>query len=250
MSRLNTIVNEEHLYIISDLHLGNPSFVNGERLDSFLKYLSKINGNLCINGDGIDLLQLSVPKLTSDLQSILNSLLNFCNQGNKKIYYVIGNHDVYMEAFLEDSGVFSVVPFIDVISGGQRIHIEHGHLYDPLFLFYPKLYIQMSKLLGLLVLVSPAFFHLWFKIWRFISWIRNRKKLKLQDPPIDNPNYISAARELFDRGFDTVIFGHTHHSGMQAIDKNRIYANAGSWTDESMHYIRIDNGSVHLMEWR
>jgi len=250
LSRSNTIANEEHLYIISDLHLGNPSFVNVDRLDSFLKYLSKMDVNLCINGDGIDLLQLSVPKLTSDLQSILNSLLNFCNQGNKKIYYVIGNHDVYMEAFLEGSGVFSVVPFIDVISGDQRIHIEHGHLYDPIFLFYPKLYIQMSKLLGLFVLISPTFFHLWFKSWHFLSWIKNRKKLKLPDPPIDNPNYISAARELFDRGFDTVIFGHTHHSGMQAIGKNGTYANAGSWTDKSMHYIRIDNGNVDLAEWR
>jgi len=220
LSRSNTIANEEHLYIISDLHLGNPSFVNVDRLDSFLKYLSKMDVNLCINGDGIDLLQLSVPKLTSDLQSILNSLLNFCNQGNKKIYYVIGNHDVYMEAFLEGSGVFSVVPFIDVISGDQRIHIEHGHLYDPIFLFYPKLYIQMSKLLGLFVLISPTFFHLWFKSWHFLSWIKNRKKLKLPDPPIDNPNYISAARELFDRGFDTVIFCHTHHSGVQTIGKN------------------------------
>ena len=250
MSGLKTTVNEEHLYIISDLHLGNPSFVKGDRLDSFLNHLSKKNVNLCINGDGIDLLQLSIPKLTSDLQSILNSLLNFCNQGNKKIYYVIGNHDVYMEAFLEDSGVFSVLPFIDVLSGDQRIHIEHGHLYDPVFLFYPKLYILMAKLLGFFVLISPAFFHLWFKIWRFFSWIKNRKKLKLPDPPIDNPNYISAARELFDRGFDTVIFGHTHHSGMQVIGKDRIYANAGSWTAESMHYLRIDNGNVDLAEWK
>jgi len=223
--------------------------VNVDRLDSFLKYLSEININLCINGDGIDLLQLSVPKLTSDLQSILDSLLHFCHQGNRKIYYIIGNHDVYMESFLEGSGVFSVVPFIDVISGDQRIHIEHGHLYDPVFLFYPKLYIQMAKLLGLFVLISPAFFHLWFKIWRFFSWVKNRKKLKLHDLPVDNPNYISAAREIFSRGFDTVIFGHTHHIGMQSIGKNRIYANAGSWTAQSMHYIRIDHGNVGLMEW-
>ena len=250
MSRLNTIINEEHLYVISDLHLGNPSFVKGDSLNLFLKYLSKRDASLCINGDGIDLLQLSVPKLTSDLHSISNTLLNFCNQGNKKIYYIIGNHDVYMEAFLEDSGIFSVVPFLDVVSGDQHIHIEHGHLYDPIFLFYPKLHIQMARLLGLFVLISPVFFQLWFKIENFFTWLRHKKSLEFPDPPIDNPSYISAARELFDRGFDTVIFGHTHHSGMQAIGKNKIYANAGSWTNESMHYIRINNGNVQLMEWR
>ena len=41
MSRINTLVREEHLCIISDLHLGNPSFVQGKNLDSFLKYLSE-----------------------------------------------------------------------------------------------------------------------------------------------------------------------------------------------------------------
>jgi len=163
MSRFHTLVKEEHLCIISDLHLGNPSFVQGENLDSFLKYLSQKNSSLCINGDGIDLLQLSIPKLALDIHSILRGLQGFFAHGKKKIYYVIGNHDIYMEAFLEDSGIFNVVPFLDVISGDRRIHIEHGHLYDNLFINFPRLYIQVAKLLGFCVKISPSLFHLYLK---------------------------------------------------------------------------------------
>jgi UDP-2,3-diacylglucosamine pyrophosphatase LpxH len=249
MSRINTLVKEEHLCIISDLHLGNPSFVQGKNLDSFLKYLSEKNSSLCINGDGIDLLQLSIPKLALDIHSILKGLQDFLAHGEKKIYYVIGNHDIYMEAFLEDSGIFDVVPFVDVISGGRRIHIEHGHLHDNLFINFPSLYIQIAKLLGLGVKISPSLFHLYFKIGKFFSWLKNRKILGLPYPPLDDPVFIRAAKEISERGFDIVIFGHTHHFGIQDIWNNKKYANAGSWADKTVHYLTIDKGEINLMEW-
>jgi UDP-2,3-diacylglucosamine pyrophosphatase LpxH len=249
MGRFNTLVKEESLCIISDLHLGNPSFVQGENLASFIKYLTENNSSLCINGDGIDLLQLSIPKLTQDIHSILRGLQDFFAHGKKKIYYVIGNHDIYMEAFLEDAGIFNVVPFLDVISGERRIHIEHGHLYDSLFIYFPGFYIQMAKLLGLLVQILPSFFHLYFKIADFFSWLPIRKKLGLSYPLIDNPVFLRAAKEICERGFDAVVFGHTHHCGIQEIWNNKKYANAGSWADETVHYLTIDKGEIHLKEW-
>lgn len=154
-----------------------------------------------------------------------------------------------MEAFLEDSGIFKVVPFLDVISGDRRIHIEHGHLYDNLFINFPRLYIQVAKFLGLLVKISPALFHFWFKIIAFFSWLKNRKHLRLPDPPLDSPVFMRAAKEFLERGFDIVIFGHTHHFGIQDIWNNKKYANAGSWADKTVHYLAIDKGEINLMEW-
>ncbi len=249
MSRLNTLVKEEHLCIISDLHLGNPSFVQGENLDSFLKYLSENNSSLCINGDGIDLVQLSIPKLTRDIHSILKGLRDFFAHEKKKIYYVIGNHDIYMEAFLEDSGIFNVVPFLDVISGNQRVHIEHGHLYDNLFINFPRLYTHAARLLGLWLKVSPAFFHLWFKTSDFCLGLKNRVMLRLPYPPLDDLAFMKAAQEFFDRGFDTVVFGHTHHFGIQDMANAKKYANAGSWAHETAPYLTIDEGEIKLGEW-
>ncbi len=249
MSRINNLVKEEHLCIISDIHLGNPSFVQGKNLDSFLKYLSEKNLSLCINGDGIDLLQLSVPKLALDIHSILKGLQEFFARGGKKIYYVIGNHDIYMEAFLEDSGIFDVVPFIDVLSGDRRIHIEHGHLHDNLFINFPILYIQIAKFFGLWVKILPSLFHLFFKIEDFFSWLKNRKILGAPYPPLDDPVFIRAAKEILERGFDIVIFGHTHHFCLQELWNNKKYANAGSWADKTVHYLTIDHGEINLMEW-
>ncbi len=246
---MNTLVNEEHLCVISDLHLGNPSFLQGKNLDSFLGYLAEKNSSLCINGDGIDLVQLSVPKLTEDIHSILKGLKQFFAQEKKKIYYVIGNHDIYMEAFLEDSGIFEVVPFLDVISGGRRIHIEHGHLYDQLFIHFPGVYIQVAKILGLCVKISPRFFDLWFQIPDFLATMKNRIILRLPNPPLDELSFMKAAKEFFERGFDTVIFGHTHHPGVQEIWEHKTYANAGSWANKKVHYLRIEAGEIKLMDW-
>ena len=249
MNRINTLVKEEHLCIISDLHLGNPTFLQGENLDSFLKYLSNHHSSLCINGDGIDLLQLSIPKLALDIHSILKGLKEYFAYGKKKIYYVIGNHDIYMEAFLEDTGIFNVIPFMDVVSGGRRIHIEHGHLYDSLFINFPRLYIQAAKMLGLLIKISPRLFHFYFRIEEFFSWLKTRIILGLPNPFLEDPVFMRAVKELSERGFDVVIFGHTHHFGIQDIWNNKKYANAGSWTDKIAHYITIDEGEVNLKEW-
>jgi len=121
---------EDHLCVISDLHLGHTSFIQSDKLNSFIEYLSGRDTSLCINGDGIDLLQVSIPKLLDNILSTVNSLHRFSGYGNHRIYYVVGNHDIYMESYLERSGILNVVPFLDVISGEQRIHIEHGYLYD------------------------------------------------------------------------------------------------------------------------
>jgi UDP-2,3-diacylglucosamine pyrophosphatase LpxH len=249
MAGLNTLVQEEHLCIISDLHLGNPTFVQGDNLDSFLRYLAKNNSSLCINGDGIDLVQLSIPKLTRDIHSILKGLRDFFAHEQKKIYYVIGNHDIYMEAFLEDSGIFNVVPFLDVVSGNRRIHIEHGHLYDNLFLNFPRLYTQAARLLGLWVKLSPAFFHLWFKTSDFFLGLRNRLLMRLPYAPLDDLAFMKAAQEFFNRGFDAVVFGHTHHFGVQELANSKKYANAGSWAHETAHYLTVDQGEIILKEW-
>lgn len=250
MSRFNTLAKEDHLYVISDLHLGNPSFVQGKSFNSFLSHLSKENITLCINGDGLDLLQLSFPRLMLDFPSTLKHIQDFVGVGGtNKIYYIVGNHDIYLEAFLEDSRIFNVVPFLDVISGGKRIHIEHGHLYDRLFLYHPNLYTQLTKLAGMGLKLAPWFFHLWDKTNRYLASIKNKRQAGGTPISFDRPNFMAAAKELLERGFDTVIFGHTHRPGMHIMGDGKIYINTGSWIGHSGYYIEINKGEITLKEW-
>jgi len=244
MSRPITLVNEDRLCVISDLHLGNPSFLQGRSFNSFLEYLSGRDMSLCINGDGLDLLHLSFPRLMNDLPPVIERIRDFFSGKGIRIYYVVGNHDIYLESFLEGSGVFTVVPFLDVVSGGRRIHIEHGHLYDRLFLYHPGLYVQLTKMSGLCVKLFPMLFPLWEGlIHRFLQFRKRGRK-----DYIDRPAFMSAAGRLFARGFDAVIFGHSHHSGLLS-DGETTYANAGSWLGREGHYIEIEMGGVRLKKW-
>ena len=242
-------VQEDHLCVISDLHLGNPAFNKRDYLSSFLQYLSKRGASLCINGDCFDLLQFSTAKLAMDLQLIRQSLKDFLSQGRKKLYYVKGNHDIHSEAYLAKSGIRSVMPFLDVVSGDRRIHIEHGHRYDPRFRDYPKLSTHLARVLGKMLKVSPKFFQLYFKIEWFLSDLNNKIR-GLENSIFDAQRNLAAALGFFTRGFDIVILAHTHRHGLQMLEDGKILANAGAWTSDKIHYLEIKAGAIKLKEWR
>jgi UDP-2,3-diacylglucosamine pyrophosphatase LpxH len=249
MKRYGIQVKEDHLCVISDLHLGNPAFLKSEYLKSFIKHLSRKGTSLCINGDGIDLLQCSTRKLVRDIRSAVRSLRDFISMGSKKIYYVLGNHDTHLEPYLGELGIFSFTPFLEVVSGGQRIHIEHGHIYDQRYRHFPKVYHHLSKVLGKLLIISPSFFHLFFRIEWFFHKLKNNKVNGRDSVLVDAHSNFSAARDLFNRGFDIVILAHTHLHGLQIMENGKIFANAGAWTSDKLHYLEIKQGAISLKEW-
>jgi UDP-2,3-diacylglucosamine pyrophosphatase LpxH len=57
--------------------------------------------------------------------------------------------------------------------------------------------------------------------------------------------YIRAAEEIALRGFDAVVFGHTHHAGQIELPNGSWYFNTGQW-DGDPHYVAIDGGRVSL----
>ncbi len=246
-------VTEEHLCVISDLHLGNPIFLKNNSLGNFLRHLSKNGVSLCINGDGMDLLQFSIPKFAKDIMSTFKTLKDFFHSGKNEIYYVLGNHDIFMKTFLEKAGIFPVVPSLDVLSGDKRIHIEHGHYHDYLFQNHQKMYIRIARFLGKTLRVYPELFHAYFKIEWFIDWLvfglKNKEFSKLFGSTEDSPKYLQAAKKILSRGFDIVIFGHSHRHGLHILEDGKIYANAGAWTSRRSHFLEILKGSISLKEW-
>lgn len=249
MKRPAQQVNEDHLCVISDLHLGNPAFLKRDYLREFLNYISKKGSSLCINGDGIDLLQYSTDNLVRDIHSSIKSIKDIISRGRRKIYYVLGNHDIHLEPYLAKFGVFSFAPFLEVISGGRKIHIEHGHRFDERFHHFPGVYHHLSKVLGKLLLISPKFFHLFFKIEWFFHERKNKKINGRHSTMVEAPSNFTAAQKFFARGFDIVILAHTHLHGLQVLEGGKILANAGAWTSDKIHYLEIKNGSISLKEW-
>ena len=162
---------------------------------------------------------------------------------------MVGNHDMSMDHFLDDWGLMTVVPFLNVHSGDSRIRIEHGHLYDPFFVKYPRLYEFATHLGGQLLKISPDFYRLWVKFEghknRMLAKLQGGDKSSLAN---EDPAFTAAARELLERGFDSVIFGHTHVPGVLQIGEDKSYVNAGSWLRNG-NYVMIEQGQVQLREW-
>ena len=226
---------EDRLFVISDLHLGNPSSTARSRLVEFLDYARITSTSVCINGDGFEMLQTSFSRLASDAVPVLNALRRLMRDGNR-VYYLVGNHDISLEHFLEDWLFTQIAPFLNLRSGDARIRIEHGHLYDPWFVRYPKSYEVGARVLGLALLVHPDVYSVYAKT-------QARAAARRKGDPFDEV----AAEMLLSRGFDTVIFGHTHNARDMQL-ANGHYVNSGNWLQGSS-YVEIDNGKVELKKW-
>ena len=240
-----TDIVADRLAVISDLHLGNPfSRAKHNTLD-FVYWLAQNNYDLCINGDGFEIAQVSFKKLARDVPEVLHALKSLTQKG-RNVYYVVGNHDIVFENFLNDWGGFKVAPFLNVWSGTQRIRIEHGHLYDPFFVRSPEMYEFLTWVAGFALTVHPNLYRLWIQFEKFKSkfvW-----KSKGHGIEGEHQAFMEAATELSERGFDHIVFGHTHHVGQVDLGNGKHYYNPGSWLMGTT-YVGIDRGQLSMNVW-
>lgn len=239
-----TDIDARKLVVISDLHLGNP-FSKAKHLTlEFLHWAAREGYDVVINGDGFEIAQVSFSKIARDVPEVFHALKSATRSCN--VYYVVGNHDIVFENFLNDWGGFKVAPFLNVWSGDKRIRVEHGHLYDPFFVRNPELYEFATWLGGFALKLHPSLYNIWIKFEQLKSRFFAPKQKGILG---EHPNFSEAAVELLNRGFDAVIFGHTHHVGRVEHDNGQLYLNPGSWMLGST-YIEINEGQVSLKEFR
>ena len=154
--------------VVSDFHIGKGKFLkNGQvniledffeddRFMEFTQYYSSgknywNNIHLVLNGDILNLIQIDIEGAYSHIideevtlgaletiykghQSFFDSLKSFISAPNKKITYVIGNHDIAMsfpkaqEKFKELVGTDDIEFCTEKNIHG--IHVEHGHRFE------------------------------------------------------------------------------------------------------------------------
>lgn len=250
---MNTTIREERLLVVSDVHLGNRLFRARRPFIDFLNYARSHHYNLCINGDGVDIVQTTLMQITRDLFECTGSIRKFSHDG-LKVYYTVGNHDIVLEHFLDDWEIIRLAPFLNLYSGDKRIRIEHGHLYDDQFVNHPRLYTAATRLGGLALRVHPSVYHLLEKsrtgVERLQRMFRPRKgrdtvEDEAESIPDEPQMFRERALEISRHGFDAVIFGHTHCWGQVRLNSESIYVNTGSWLFEP-HFAEIDSGEVTL----
>ncbi len=233
------------MLIISDLHLGNPFCKGKDNVVKFIHWAAEQGYDLAINGDGLEIAQASFRKIATDVPEVFNALRS-AGKNKCKIYYLVGNHDIALENFLADWGNIFVTPFLNCWSNGKLIRIEHGHLYDPFFVKNPELYEFMTWFAGLFLKIHPSLYKLWIRFEKLKSQIRSRKNKSIIG---ESEHFTRAAQELTQRGFDHVVFGHTHHVGKVDLGGGKSYLNPGSWM-MGTHFVEISNGEASLKNWR
>lgn len=236
-------VREERLVVISDLHIGNPASACREDLLRFMDEACEAGYSLCINGDGFDIMQTSFLRLSRELPDVFAAIRRFGRKG-LRVYYVVGNHDIPLESFLNNWGDLIFLPFLNLSSGAARIRIEHGYLYDPFFVKWPRTYEALTHAAGTVLSVFPRAYRAWILYER----VKNRRHRGADGLAGEPPAFGAAARAILERGFDAVIFGHTHHPGVVSFPEGGRYINTGSFM-LGPDFAVIEHGEARLERW-
>jgi UDP-2,3-diacylglucosamine pyrophosphatase LpxH len=246
---MNTAVREDRLIVVSDLHMGNRLFPTNRSFVQLARHALDGGYSLCLNGDGVDVVQMSFSRMTRQLGEAAAIFKRFPGAG-LRIYYTVGNHDIVLEHFLQDWGGVVVVPFLNVESGRSRIRVEHGHMYDEMFLRHPNLYTWVMVVGRWAIGIHPRVYEklegLNVALVRFGHWLSRKAAIGDALPggiPGENAAFRSAAEDVALRGFDAVVLGHTHHPGSVRLQTGGMYYNTGSWMSRP-HCVVIDGGRV------
>lgn len=242
---------QERMLVISDLHVGNPFSKASYTLLDFLDYARQHRFDLCINGDGFEILQASFASLAYDSVEVMRRLRFHLDEG-LRVFYVVGNHDIVLEKFLSTftrgtggaTAQIEITPFLNVMTGDVRVRIEHGHLYDPSFVKHPALYERLTRLVGPLLHLYPDV----YRVWSWYEDLKQRLRSGRSSERVEQSVYYEAADMLLQRGFDVVVFGHTHKPEDVLLAPGRRYVNAGNWV-RGGSYVKLEQGSIELLSW-
>ncbi|MGB0662577.1 MAG: metallophosphoesterase [Pontibacterium sp.] len=243
---MNIGTTSERMVVISDLHIGNPFCDISKDLIDFMAQVCEEGYDLCINGDGFDVMQTSVEAILDELPAFANMVSRFSRKG-LTVYYVVGNHDITLENLILSIQGVRFCPFINLDSGQKRIRIEHGYLYDPAFIKNPVMYERLVHLAGFILKIAPPAYKLWIKFEKF----KNKKKGSEHGLRGEPETFFEASKAIHERGFDAVVFGHTHHSGEVNAEVDGVkvnYFNTGSFM-LSPDYLVIEHGNLRLRRW-
>lgn len=233
------------IFFISDAHLGlfNKSKDLREKLLlDFLEYLEKKGNGLYIVGDLFDFWFEYHSVIPRQYFRVLFALKKVVDHG-VKIVYVTGNHDFWMENFFEDElGVQVYRSPLEIEIDGKRFYVAHGDG----FLKKDVGYKMLKKVLRHPMNVRLyRFLHpeVGFRLASLFSRLsRNHLAMKNKDA-----EYIQHARACFSKGFDCVVFGHTH-SPQVFRENSRTYINTGDWMN-CFTYGKFERGRLSLEHW-
>jgi UDP-2,3-diacylglucosamine pyrophosphatase LpxH len=144
-----------------------------------------------------------------------------------ELIWLIGNHDIGAEMVANLIGAKIMDEL--VVEG---ILILHGHTFDTFITAHPRLTWAADWVYGLLQKIS-------MKLARLVKY---QSKTFLRNSELVCQRAVAYAKT---KGCDRVICGHTHRPFEGAY-----YCNSGCWTEDTCHFLSIEDTQIHLREYQ
>ena len=215
--------------IISDLHLGSLH----AKEEMLCKMLSETYfDELVLAGDIIDFIK--VPTFTKRTIKFIKTL----KQKGKPIVYIIGNHDISLAEF--DNETVGGIKFVEKYQfkySGRVFRVIHGHQFDTGIVTW--------RFSMKIISIFQDMLERWFQ-WDLASWVVRYKLRKRK------------LRRIWDilkwnKEADVFIMGHTHIPEaviwIDEDEKIKTYINTGDWI-EHQTYVLIKDGQVRLKKFK
>jgi UDP-2,3-diacylglucosamine pyrophosphatase LpxH len=217
--------------ILSDLHLGCDN-CQAKRVVRFLEQICHgevKTRHLILNGDVFD--SIDFRRLNKNHWKVLSLIRKLSD--HLEIIWLCGNHDGSAEIISHLLGV-TVQDDYTLLSGGEKILILHGHIFDA--------FIDKHRILT------------WLGdcVYAFLQWI-DRTHTLAKVAKRGSKTFLRCARKIEEgavelakkRGCAAVCCGHTH-AAMVNEEREVPYYNSGCWTELPGTYLTVLDGVVEL----
>lgn len=245
--------NKYRSVFISDVHLGTRN-CKAKLLDKFLHDNSC--NTLYLVGDIIDWWRMRNGLYWPQKHS--NVIRRFLSMARKKtqIIYIIGNHDEFLEDFLEEGELtfgHIVIKKEAIHFGvdGKKYYVVHGDKYDLVIkhqkwmaLFGDRLYDWLQRTNLLLNKIRRK---LGLKYWSLAKYI----KISVKGAISIILKYENAiVKDAEKGGFDGVICGHVHYPDIKNMGNVKYikYINCGDWVDSCSAVVENHDGTFNLVK--
>lgn len=234
---------------ISDVHLGNKK----SSAEYLLKVLKEYEyENLIIIGDFIDLTSLKKKFYWKNSHSkVIQKILKLSKK--VKVTYILGNHDYYLRALIEESPIkLGKILITDELIyktiKGEKIYICHGDQFDGFVRLNPILYH-----------IGDWAYEFSFKISRLYNHIR--RLLKLNDWSLSSYlkskvknviSYLNDFKEISKQKAkqmkcNSIMIGHIHTPEIAKLDGYNYY-NCGDFCETCSFLIENLSGEIILIK--
>jgi UDP-2,3-diacylglucosamine pyrophosphatase LpxH len=217
--------------IISDLHLGAEN-CQAKRLTRLLESLAHGElraEKLILNGDVFE--SIDFRRLKKTHWKVLSLIRKLSDR--LETIWICGNHDGSAEIVSHLLGTEVVDDYV-LHSGGRKILVLHGHIFDEFLDAHPVLTWLGDCIYFLLQRIDHTH--------RFAKLAKKSSKTFLRCARVIEERSLEHARR---KGCVAVVCGHTHAAAVHE-EQSVHYYNSGCWTEWPGTYLTVTNGCVRL----